>query len=93
MLWLMVSKAAERSRRQRHDTFRDPIALGNITMDGIVAKWIRLKTRDQVVACSTLCLTILDMMFEPLFPCHQAASVHCDPKCAHYSHDCSFYRC
>ena len=26
MLWSMVSKAAERSRRQRHDTFCDPIA-------------------------------------------------------------------
>ena len=27
MLWSMVSKAAERSRRQRHDNFCDPIAL------------------------------------------------------------------
>jgi len=27
MLWSMVSKAAERSRRQRHGTFCDPIAL------------------------------------------------------------------
>jgi len=27
ILWSMVSKAAERSRRQRHDTFCDPIAL------------------------------------------------------------------
>ena len=27
MLWSMVSKAAERSRRQRHDTFCDPISL------------------------------------------------------------------
>ena len=26
MLWSMVSKAAERSRRQRHDTLGDPIA-------------------------------------------------------------------
>jgi len=27
MLWSMVSKAAERSRRQRHDNFCDPMAL------------------------------------------------------------------
>ena len=27
MLWSMVSKAAERSRRHRHDNFCDPIAL------------------------------------------------------------------
>ena len=27
MLWSIVSKAAERSSRQRHDTFCDPIAL------------------------------------------------------------------
>jgi len=27
MSWSIVSKAAERSRRQRHDTFCDPIAL------------------------------------------------------------------
>ena len=27
MSWSIVSKAAERSSRQRHDTFRDPIAL------------------------------------------------------------------
>jgi len=26
-MWSMVSKAAERSRRQRHDTFCDPITL------------------------------------------------------------------
>jgi len=27
MSWSIVSKAAERSSRQRHDTFCDPIAL------------------------------------------------------------------
>ena len=27
MLWSMVSKAADRSRRQRHDNFCDPMAL------------------------------------------------------------------
>jgi len=27
MLWSMVSKAADRWRRQKHDNFRDPMAL------------------------------------------------------------------
>jgi len=33
MLWSMVSKAAERSRRQKHDTFRDPVAFMEIVVD------------------------------------------------------------
>ena len=38
MLWSMVSKAAERSRRQRHDTFRDPVAFMRV-MDVELFQW------------------------------------------------------
>ena len=33
MLWSMVSKAADRSRRQRHDNFCDPMALLKLSAD------------------------------------------------------------